>query len=76
MMNLSSLSKLQYANYAHLLVILLSIVTSLIFFEFQPMLLGFSLINILIAVFAYRHIRITIQSINKTSKIVNNFVFP
>lgn len=72
MMNLSSLSKLQYANYAHLLVILLSIVTSLIFFEFQPMLLGFSLINILIAVFAYRHIRITIQSINKTSKIVKS----
>ena len=70
MMNLSSLSKLHYANYAHIGVIFITILVSAIFFEFNPTILVFNLLNIIIAVFAYKQIDITRKSIDTTSKII------
>ncbi|MDF1874940.1 CZB domain-containing protein [Sulfurimonas sp. SAG-AH-194-I05] len=70
--NLSSLDKLFYANYAHIVVISLGVVASALFFDFNPTLLFFNILNIAIAFFAYKHIRITQTSINKTSRIIKS----
>ena len=69
-MNLSSLSKLHYANYAHIAVVILAMITSLVFFEFNPVILIFNIFNIIIAIFAYKQIDITRRSINTTSRIL------
>ena len=69
-MNLSSLSKLHYANYAHIAVVILAMITSLVFFEFNPVILIFNILNIIIAIFAYKQIDITRRSINTTSRIL------
>ena len=70
MTNLSSLSKLHYANYAHIGVIAVGIIVSAIFFEFNITLLIFNILNIIIAVFSYRQIDIITASINNTSQII------
>ncbi len=70
MKNLSSLSKLHYANYAHLVVISIGIIISSIFFEFNITIFIFNLLNIAIAIFAYQQIHITRISIDRTSKII------
>jgi methyl-accepting chemotaxis protein len=70
MKNLSSLSKLHYANYAHLGVIVLGVIISSIFFEFNPTTLTFNILNIIIAIYAYKQIHITTDSIQRTSKII------
>jgi methyl-accepting chemotaxis protein len=70
MPNLSSLSKIHYANYAHLLVISLSLAVSVVFFEFHLATFIFNALNIAIAIYAYRQIKITIDSIDKTSRII------
>ena len=71
MTNLSSLSKLHYANYAHIGVILLGIIVSTVFFEFNPITLIFNILNIMIAIYAYRQINITTDSIKRTTKIIS-----
>lgn len=70
MMNLSSLSKLHYANYAHIGVVLLGILVSVTFFEIHVSVLFFNVLNFAIALYAYKHIHITKKSIDRTSKIV------
>ncbi len=70
MKNLSSLSKLHYANYAHLGVITLGVIVSAIFFEFNLTIFIFNLLNIAIAIFAYKQIHITRVSIDRTSKMI------
>jgi methyl-accepting chemotaxis protein len=70
MKNLSSLSKLHYANYAHLAVITLGVIVSAIFFEFHATNFTFNLLNIIIAIYAYKQIHITTDSIQRTSKII------
>jgi len=70
MPNLSSLSKIHYANYAHLIVISLSLAVSIVFFEFHLATFIFNTLNIAIAVYAYRQIKITIDSVDKTSRII------
>ncbi|MCD6173096.1 MAG: CZB domain-containing protein [Sulfurimonas sp.] len=70
MMNLSSLSKLHYANYAHIAVVSLGMITSAIFFEFNPTIATFNFLNIVIAVYAYRQIHITKSTIDRTSRII------
>ncbi len=70
MKSLSSLSKLHYANYAHLAVISIGIIVSSIFFEFNITIFVFNLLNIAIAIFAYQQIHITKISIARTSKII------
>jgi len=70
MTNLSSLSKLHYANYAHIAVISLSLIISIIFFQFHIVTFMFNIFNIAIAVYAYKQIHITKNSINKSSQII------
>jgi len=74
MMNLSSLSKIHYANYAHLIVVSLGLLISIVFFELHIINLLFGLANILIALYAYKQIRITKRSIDETTKIINKAV--
>ena len=70
MMSLSSLSKLHYANYAHIIVISLALIVSAVFFEFNLTILIFNLLNIAIAVYVYRQIHIISESITTSSEIV------
>ena len=70
MMNLSSLSKLHYANYAHIIVVSLGLFISILFFEFHIVNFLFALANITIALYAYKQIAITKESIDHTSKMI------
>ena len=70
MMNLSSLSKLHYANYAHILVVTLGIIISLTFFEFHIVTTIISLLNIIIAIYAYTQIHKTTKDIDTASRLV------
>ena len=70
MMNLSSLSKLHYANYAHIGVVSLGLFISVIFFEFHLVTFLFNLMNISIAMYAYKQIHITKENIEKSSQII------
>ena len=70
MTNLSSLSKIHYANYAHIFVVILGLITGIIFLEFHWLSLGFGLANIAIALYAYKQVAITTRSINKTVNII------
>ncbi len=72
MMNLSSLSKLHYANYAHIAVVSLALLISVIFFEFNIVILIFNLLNIAIAIYAYKQIDIIKNSIHSSSKVIEN----
>jgi len=74
MMNLSSLSKIHYANYAHITVVALGIIISVIFFEFHWITFLISIINIAIALFAYRHINVITHSINESARIMHEAV--
>ena len=70
MMNLSSQFKLLYANYAHIVVVTLSLLTSIVFFEYNVISILFALINIMIAVFIYKHLRIVEHSIVESDRIL------
>jgi len=70
MMNLSSLSKLHYANYAHIAVVSLGLLVSVLFFDFHIVSFLFGLANIAIALYAYKQIAVTKASINKTSQMI------
>jgi len=70
MTNLSSLSKLHYANYAHIAVIVLGIVVSSVFFEFHAVNFTFNILNIIIAIYAYQQIHVTTDSIKRTTSII------
>jgi len=72
MMNLSSLSKLHYANYAHIAVVIVGLLVSIIFFEFHIVTLTINLLNIFIALYAYRQIQMTKESINQSSSIIKD----
>ncbi|MBN2894596.1 MAG: CZB domain-containing protein [Campylobacterales bacterium] len=71
MKSLSSLSKVHYANYAHIGVVSLGLIVSLLFFEFHWVTLLFNLMNILIALYAFAHIRITESSIAESARMVS-----
>ncbi len=70
MTNLSSLSKLHYANYAHLGVVILGLFVSIIFFEFQIATFVFNMLNIAIAIYAYKQIYIAKESVQESSNII------
>jgi len=70
MTNLSSLSKIHYANYAHIAVISLALIVSAVFFEFNIIIFIFNLLNILIALYAYKQIHITKDNIQRSSDII------
>ncbi|MDY0117906.1 MAG: hypothetical protein RBR59_10030, partial [Sulfurimonadaceae bacterium] len=70
MTNLSSLSKLHYSNYAHITVVSLGLIIAAVFFEFQLITFLFNLANIGIAFYAYNQIKITRDTIAKSSSII------
>ena len=70
MMNLSSLSKIHYANYAHIAVVSTSLLLSTLFLEFHLITLLFSLANIIIALYVYKQVAITTRSINRTADMI------
>ncbi len=70
MTNLSSLSKLHYANYAHIAVVALGILVSAIFFEFNIVILIFNILNFIIAFYAYKQIQITRVNIANSSNVI------
>ena len=70
MTNLSSLSKLHYANYAHITVVALGLGVSAIFFEFHLATFIFNVLNFAIAIYVYRQIHITRESLSKSSNII------
>jgi len=69
-MNLSSQSKLQYANYAHIIVVSLSVITAAIFYEYHLVMVLFAMTNIFIAIFTYRHLQIVENSIVESDRIL------
>jgi len=70
MMNLSSLSKIHYANYAHLAVVIIGLIIGTIVFGFNWITLLFGSLNIIIALYAYKQIAKTTLSIKQTSYIL------
>ncbi|MDQ7068474.1 MAG: hypothetical protein Q9M40_11145 [Sulfurimonas sp.] len=74
MMNLSSLSKIHYANYAHLAVITLGLIVSGTLFEFHLVSFLFGLTNIAIALYAYRQISTITKNISNTANIITQAV--
>ena len=70
MTNLSSLSKIHYSNYAHIAVVSLALIISVTFFEFNIVTLTFNLLNIAIAIFAYKQIEITRHTIAESLDVV------
>ena len=72
MMNLSSLSKLHYANYAHIFVVVLGLILGTIFLDFHWLTFIFGLLNISIALYAYRYIDITKKSIQTSAQIIKD----
>jgi methyl-accepting chemotaxis protein len=74
MTNLSSLSKIHYANYAHIAVVTVGLITGIIFLDFNIVTFLFGTANILIALYAYKQIQITTQSIKKTSNIIKDAI--
>ena len=72
MMNLSSLSKLHYANYAHIGVVVVGLILGAVLVEFHWLTLFFGLLNIAIALYAYKQIHITRQSIKNSSEVIKN----
>ncbi|NWF67112.1 MAG: hypothetical protein HXX81_06555, partial [Campylobacterales bacterium] len=70
MMNLSSLSKIHYANYAHIVVVMIGMVVLELTQGFNIISVGFSVCNLAIAFFAFYHIKITKGSIENTSSIL------
>ena len=70
MTNLSSLSKLHYANYAQIAVILIGFIVTSVFFEFNFEVIFFHIFNLLIAVYTYKQIKITRKSVDRTSRII------
>ena len=74
MTNLSSLSKIHYANYAHLVVISLGLFVSGVLFDFHLVSFLFGLTNIAIALYAYKQISVATKSIQKTTSIITQAV--
>ena len=74
MTNLSSLSKTHYANYAHITVVILGLIIGTIVLEFHWLTFTFGLMNIAIALYAYKQIAITTKSIQRTSNIIEDAI--
>ena len=72
MKSLSSLSKVHYANYAHILVVILGMIAGIVFVGFSPITFGFALANLAIASYAYYQIKKVIKSIKDTTKVIES----
>ena len=74
MTNTSSLSKLEYSNYAHIAVVVVGLSISILFFEFHIVTFLFSLANIVIALYAYKQVHKTRASLDKTSYVIQEAI--
>jgi len=70
MTNLSSLSKLHYANYLQIAIVLMALFIDTLLFDFSPVHIVFNIFNIGVAIFMFRQISITRKSIDKTSRLL------
>ena len=72
MTNLSSLSKIHYANLAHIVVVVTGLLAGVIFLDFHILTFIFGLANIAIALYAYKYIKVTTKSINDSAQIIED----
>ena len=72
MTNLSSLSKLHFANYAQIAIVIFGLLISMLFFEFHIATFSINTLNIIVALYVYRQIHITSDSIIRTSHVVSD----
>jgi len=72
MMNLSSLSKIHYANLAHILVVVTGLVVGIVFLDFHLLTVLFGLANIAIALYAYKYIKITTNTLSISAGIIKD----
>ena len=72
MKNISSLSKIHYANYAHIIVVMLGMFMGIIFVGFSPITFGFALANLVIAFYAYFQIKTVLKSIKNTTQVIES----
>ena len=72
MTNLSSLSKIHYANLAHIVVVVTGLLVGVIFLDFHLLTFLFGLANITIALYAYRYIKITTSTLNISANIIKD----
>ena len=70
MTNLSSLSKLHYSNYLQIAIVLVALVVDTIIFDFSFLHMSFNVLNVAVAIFMFRQINITRNSIDKTSRLL------
>ncbi len=66
-MNSSSLSKIHYGNYAHIVVAIVGLTVSIVVAGFHPFVLMFNLFNLFIALFLMRHIDIVYKSVKESA---------
>lgn len=74
MTNLSSLSKLQYANYAHITVVIVGLFVGALILDFHLITFLFGLANIIIALYAYKQVHMTRQNITQTSRVIQEAI--
>ena len=74
MTNLSSLSKIHYANYAHIAIVLLGLLVGTLLLDFHLVTFLFGIANIVIALYAYRQVKITTTSIEQTSNVIEEAI--
>jgi len=72
MKSLSSLSKVHYANYAYILVVVLGMIAGIVFIGFSPVTFGFALANLIIALYAYYQIKNVKKSIKDATKVIES----
>ena len=72
MTNLSSLSKIHYANLAHIIVVVTGLAVGIIFLDFHLLTVLFGLANIAIALYAYKYIKITTATLGISANIIKN----
>jgi len=70
--NLSSLAKVHYANYAHIVVVMTGMIAGIIFVGFSPIAFTFALMNLGIALFAYSQIKIATKTISNVTKTIES----
>lgn len=71
MMNLSSQSKIHYANIAHIIAATIGLIVTFILVGFQPFMMIFNLINISLALFMFKHLDLVSHSIRESAKTLN-----
>ncbi len=72
MTNLSSQSKIHYANIAHIVAASLGLVIGVIVAGFQPAMMIFNLINVALALFIFKELKLITHSIRESSHVLKS----